>query len=118
VKGYESGELTFLVEACYTIIAARDVLKWSHPLQFYEGQNFPNEIKNLYETIWQADLDRYTNQLQGYVFEVDMNQHLDPDNRDKLPFYKFRDEVISLDKAIRGYIDNLCEGLEKWQNEK
>jgi len=72
-KGYEAAELTFLVEACYTIIAARDVLKWSYPLEFFEGKNFPNEIANLYENFWQADLDRYTNQLQGFVFEVDMN---------------------------------------------
>jgi len=56
-QGHQLAELTFITDACATVIEARSTLKWTYPLAYYLDEEFPPDIKNFFVDFWQKDLE-------------------------------------------------------------
>ena len=47
---------------------------------------------------------------------MDLEEHLNPEVDDKLPFFAYKRDVTTCDSAVQNYIKNLNDGLETWFN--
>ena len=50
--------------------------------------------------------------LHQLIEETDYNAFLNPDDNDKIPFYRFKERVNSLYQATKGFASNLLRDLE------
>ena len=112
-QNFQIAELTFIIDACATVIEARSTLKWTYPLAYYLDKDFPPDIANFFVDFWQKDLEQNCERLTGLI-ESDINYYLRKDS-DKMKYYEFKTKCISTNDAVRGYINNLSEKLEEWQ---
>ena len=89
-------ELVYILEATHTILAARKVLRDTYVYGFF----LPDDVNRALFEHLQGQLETKTEQLSGLV--------------EQKPVDVFRDrlKVIDIDKALRGSLANVLEGLE------
>lgn len=46
------------------------------------------------------------------MLEKPLEPFLDPEDQDKLPFYKFKSDLVNYFSVTKNFLDNLIEGIE------